>query len=53
MRAVSPHENDQQVVMEQEGEGVRVEEGLFEKVFGESVGETLKETSEEGKQSES
>ena len=39
--------NDQQGVMEQEGKGMRVEEELFEKMFGESVEEMLRETSEE------
>ena len=48
MRAVSPHENDHHCVTEQEGDEMRVEEEWFEKVFGQSVEETLKETSEEG-----
>ncbi len=33
---------------EHEGGGVRVEKEMFEKVFGQSVKETLIETSEEG-----
>jgi hypothetical protein len=48
MGAVSLHEDDQRGDKEQEGGGTRVEEETFEEVFGQSVGETLKDTGREG-----
>ncbi len=48
VRAVSPHEEDPQGDKEQEGGGMRVEEEMFEKAFGQSMEETLRETSETG-----
>ena len=37
VRVVSPHENDQQEGKERERGGMRVEEEMFDTVFGQSV----------------